>query len=390
MIHSENALKIILNHTKPGRFEEKKITESVGAVLAENIYSDLNIPPFNRSAMDGFAINSKDELETYTIIEDIPAGSIPRKTVKKGQAARIMTGAVLPKGTDKVVKVEDVESIAKRAMRILNFERKLNVSLAGEDVKKGQLILKSGARVRPQEVAMLATVGKVKVKVFRQPKIAVISTGSELVEPKKKPRLGQIRNSNGPMLIAQLMQRGINGKYLGIARDNFAATRRLINQGLREADILILSGGVSVGDYDFVREVLTSCGVKMHFTQVAIKPGKSTVFGTKEKKLIFGLPGNPVSVLITFELFVVPAIDKILGKKTNAPLMPMKLMKKFQRKDAQREQYYPVRIIRQGVLPLNFHGSAHMQALTQAEGIMQIKRGLKKFKKGIMVDVRPI
>lgn len=389
MIKATKALNTILKHSKSLGFEKISLSETLGRILAEDIRSDVNIPAFDRSAMDGFAINSKDSSKVFEIIEDIPAGKVPTKKIKKGQCSRIMTGAMLPKGADKVVKVEDTIVTGSR-LQVTSYEKKSNVSKRGEDVKKGQLILRKNSKIRPQEAAMLASVGKNKVKVTRKPKVAVISTGSELVEPIKKPKASQIRNSNSSMLLVQLKRRDIDGKYLGIARDNFAATKKMVKKGLAEADLLLLSGGVSVGDYDFVREVLTSCGVKVHFNKVAIKPGKPTVFGTKGKKLVFGLPGNPVSVLMIFELFVVPAIDKIVDRKTKDNFVPLKLLKDFQRRDSKREQYYPVRIKVKGALPLEFHGSAHMQALTQADAVMRIKTGVKKIKKGTIVHVRSI
>ncbi|PIS29333.1 hypothetical protein COT42_05745 [Candidatus Saganbacteria bacterium CG08_land_8_20_14_0_20_45_16] len=409
MIKAAKALNIVLKHAKSLGTEKIPLSATLGRVLSENIYSDIAMPPFDRSAMDGFAVNSKDKSKAFEIIEDIPAGKVPKKMIKFGQCARIMTGAMLPKGTDKVIKVEDSEpatksrgsSTFKEPKVLLSGSLKSNVSKAGEDIKKGQLILKKGTKLRPQEAAMLATVGKTKVKVLRQPRVAVISTGSELVEPNHKPKAGQIRNSNASMLLLQLKRQGIDGQYLGIARDNFVATRKLIQKGLKQADILLLSGGVSVGDYDFVREVLKSCGVKVHFNKVAIKPGKPTVFGTKGKKVVFGLPGNPVAVLVIFELFVVPALDKIVGRRTKDNFTPMKLLKDFKRRDTKREQYYPIKITRGNrdfqsqvpdtfAAPLVFHGSAHMQALTKADGIMQIKNGIKNVKKGAMVNVRPI
>lgn len=390
MISSKTALNIILKHSNSLGSEGVELSETLGRVLAEDVRSDVDIPAFDRSAMDGFAVNSNDKSKMFEIVEDIPAGKVPKKTIGTGQCARIMTGAPLPKGADRVIKVENTRQIKNYKLQVTNYENKTNVSPRGEDVKQGQLILRKGTKIRPQETAMLATAGKNKVKVNKLPRVAIISTGSELVEPFKNPKPGQIRNSNSSMLLVQLKRRGINGKYLGIAQDNFAATRKLILKGLAESDILILSGGVSVGDYDFVREVLKNCGIRVHFNKIAVKPGKPTVFGAKGKKLVFGLPGNPVSVLVIFELFVVPAIDKIVGRKTKSAFFDMKLLDDFQRRDAAREQYYPVKINELGALPLNFHGSAHMQALTQADGILRIKRGVKHIKEGTIVDVRPV
>ena len=390
MITPSKALKIIFEHAKPLGIEEIDMADSLGRVLAEKVYADVDIPAFNRSAMDGFAINSKDVANVFKIIEDIPAGYVPKKKIKFGQCARIMTGAMLPEGSDKVIMVEDTKPIFNSQFLILNFGNKSNISLQGEDVKQGQLILKKGTKIRPQEAAMLATVGKTKIKVCRQPKVTVISTGSELVEPAKKPKLGQIRNSNGSMILLQLKRLGISAKYLGIARDNFAATENLVRQGLKEADVLILSGGVSFGDYDFVEDVLKKCGVKILFNKVAIKPGKPTTFGVMGKKIVFGLPGNPVSVLVVFELFVRPFIDKQVNHPAKNIFSGYKLLSDFKRKSVKREQYYPVVINNNGVSPIEFHGSAHMQALTIASGIMRVPSGKTFIKKGSQVDARPI
>lgn len=390
MIEIKEALKTVLSQAKLLGMEKKGFSESLDYILAEDIYSDLDIPSFDRSAMDGFAINSKDPSKIFEIIEDIPAGIAPKKTIKFGQCARIMTGAMLPQGADRVVKVEDVWQETRYKIQVAKWDSKLNVSKKGEDVRAGEKVLGKGTKIRSQEIAMLATIGKMRITVFKLPKVAIISTGSELVESFQKPKLGQIRNSNGPMLLAQLKKNGINAKYLGIAKDNFGLTVKLIKKGLASSDILILSGGVSVGDYDFVKAALKKCGIKIQFNKIAIKPGKPTVFGTCGKKLVFGLPGNPVSVLITFELLVVPALDKIMGRKTKIIFQKNNLLQDFSRRDAQREQYVPIIVTEKKVKLVSFHGSGHMQALTIANGLMQIRKGIRKISKGTLVNVRPI
>lgn len=391
MIKPVKALKIILEQAKPLGIEEIAVLDSLDRVLTEKIYSDVDIPAFHRSAMDGFAINSKDPSKVFKIIEDIPAGKVPGKRIKFGQCARIMTGAMIPRGADKVVKVEDTKLLTANSLRLTAFEEKTNVSPRGEDLRKGSLVFRRGKEIRPQEAAMLAMVGKTRVKVYRLPKAAIISTGSELVEPKQKPELGQIRNSNSTMLLLQLKRLGIRAEYLGIAKDDFDATKEIIQRGLNFADLLILSGGVSVGDYDFVAKALEACGVKILFDKVAVQPGKPTTFGRKNDKYIFGLPGNPVSVFVAFELFVVPLIDCLTNRKTGDKLVKTKLIGDFERKHADREQYYPVAFFESvGAFPLDFHGSAHLFALTCSNALMRIKKGVKTLKEGEMVDVRPI
>ena len=379
-----------MKSTPKPQVEQVPLLDSLDHILAENVYSDIDMPPFDRSAMDGFAINSKDTSKTFEIIEDIPAGYVPKKCVGKGKAARIMTGAMLPTGADKVVKVEDSERISNIEFRISNIEDKSNISQKAEDVKKGQLILKRGTLIRPQEAAMLATVGKTSVKVYRQPKVAVISTGSELVEPSKRPKPGQIRNSNGSMLMLQLKRLGIQAKYLGIARDNFNSTVTLIKKALKDADIVIMSGGVSVGDYDFVEKALKKCGVKILFNKVAIQPGKPTTFGVKGKKVVFGLPGNPVSSQVIFELLVGPFIDKLVGRAVKDKFKRYKLLADYKRRNAKRELYIPVIFKGDGVLPVEYHGSAHMLAMTKAQGIMRIPVGMNHLEKESMVHARLI
>ncbi|OGC08949.1 hypothetical protein A2246_00575 [candidate division WOR-1 bacterium RIFOXYA2_FULL_37_7] len=391
MILPKKALNIILSHARIMEIEEIDISDSLGRVLAEKVYADADIPPFNKSSMDGFAIKSSDKSETFEVIEDIPAGKIPQKKIKTGECARIMTGAMVPQGADKVVPIEDTIHITKNTIHITRFSEKLNISKKGEDIKKEALILKLGYEICPQEIAVFSTIGKTTVKVYKLPKISIISTGSELVEPKEIPQKGQIRNSNGPMLLAQLKRLGIKGNYLGIAKDDFKATKSLIEKGLEESDILILSGGVSVGDYDFVKEALKKCEVEIIFDKIAIKPGKPTTFGVKGSKYVFGLPGNPVSVFIVFELFVTPFINKLSNKKTKDKFEKSELLISFKRENADREQYYPVRYFKSiGTLPIDFHGSAHLHALTTANALMHIKKGVKKIKEGTVVNVRPI
>lgn len=386
----KEALSIILKHARPLGVENIDLSFSLGRILAENVYSDIDIPPFDRSAMDGFAVNSKDPSTHFAIIEDIPAGKIPKKRIDRGTCARIMTGAMIPKEADRVIMAENTKLLEKNKIVILRHDNKLNISNKGEDIKIRELVLQKGSTIRPQEAAMLATVGKTNVKVLKLPEIAVISTGSELVEPHNKPKSGQIRNSNSPMLLLQLKKLGINGKYLGIAKDTMRATEKLIKNGLRHADILIITGGVSAGDYDFIYNALKKCGVKILFNRVAVKPGKPTTFGIKGRKLIFGLPGYPVSSLISFNLFVAPAIDKIAGGNEKDRIIKSIILKDFYRRDTKREQYYPVRLTKNGAVPLEFHGSGHMHALTMADGFLRIKAGIKKIKKGSAVYVRSI
>jgi molybdopterin molybdotransferase len=320
MLEFSAALKKVLGKTKLLPGETVPLSESLGRVLAGDIRAKDPVPPFRKSTMDGYAVIQADlkplrdgrgvELE---VIEDIPAGRFSHKSLKPGQAVRIMTGAPLPRNADCVVMVEDTE-IHGRMVRIKSKVRLgENTGEIGEDVRKGDLVLTKGQTVDPAGLGMMASLGLTRVKVGRRPKVAVLVTGDELVEAGEKPGLGQIRNSNGPALVALARQAGAEVRYLGIARDRKFDLKLKIGRA-EGCDILVLSGGVSVGDYDLVKDQLREFGVRPVFWKVRIKPGKPLFFGVKAGQLVFGLPGNPVSAMLTFALFVKPALDKMTGK----------------------------------------------------------------------------
>jgi molybdopterin molybdotransferase len=319
MIDYRKALREVVAKAKPLRPESVPLADALGRTLARDIRAREPIPPFSKATMDGYAVRAADtrpaknpvELE---VVEDLPAGRVSRKAVGPGQAARIMTGAPLPKGSDAVVMVEDTE-LTEGGVRILIGVRPgENIGEAGEDVRKGDLVLNKGADIGPAEVGMLAALGQAFVPVARRPVVAVIATGDEIVEPGRRTRPGQIRNSNGHALRAMALRAGARADYLGIARDRNASLKRKIGKA-RRADILVLSGGVSVGDYDLVKDELRSLGVRPVFWRVRIKPGKPVFFGLHGRQLVFGLPGNPTSAMVTFHLFVRPAIGKMLGRR---------------------------------------------------------------------------
>jgi molybdopterin molybdotransferase len=271
--------------------------------------------------MDGYAVRAGDthpgaggKSVELVVVEDLPAGHISRKPLGSGQAVRIMTGAPLPKGADAVVMVEDTEKAGTRVKIFRAVAPGDNIGRAGEDLEKGDLILEKGGLIGPAEVGMLAALGLASVRVIRRPKLAVIATGDEIVEPGEKAGPGCIWNSNGYSLLSLALEAGTEASYLGIARDRASQLRVKIGRA-KDADILVISGGVSVGDYDLVKEELRGLGVRPVFWQVRIKPGKPTFFGVRGRQLVFGLPGNPTSAMVMFHLFVRPAIDLMLGRK---------------------------------------------------------------------------
>jgi len=325
MIEFEEARALALSALKTRPPESVLLAGALGRTLARDIKARENIPPFDKATMDGYALRAediraagKDAAVELEVLEDLPAGRVSRRSVGRGQAVRIMTGAPLPKGADAVVMVEDTERsggrvIIRRAVRPAD-----NTGQAGEDLKKGELVLERGAVIGPAETGMLAATGLARVPVVRRPKLAVIATGDEIVEPGERKAAGQIRNSNGPALLAMALRAGADAKYLGIARDSSSSLRAKLARA-KGADILVLTGGVSVGDYDLVKDELRAAGVKPVFWQVRIKPGKPVFFGRRGSQLVFGLPGNPTSAMVTFLLFVQPAIERLLGRTNPGP-----------------------------------------------------------------------
>jgi molybdopterin molybdotransferase len=322
MIDYREALREVVARAKPLPADSVPLAYALGRTLARNVRAREPLPPFSKATMDGYAVRAVDTLPAgrsgaveLDVIEDLPAGRVSLRALAPGQAARIMTGAPLPGGADAVVIVEDTEKAGGRVRILRAVSQGDNIGQAGEDVQKGDLVLEKGDLVGPAEVGMLAALGHASVRVARRPEVAIIATGDEIVEPGRKTRPGQIRNSNGPALRAMTLEAGAKADYLGIARDKNSSLKLKI-QRARKADILVLSGGVSVGDYDLVKDELRGFGVRPVFWRVRIKPGKPVFFGLHSRQLVFGLPGNPTSAMVTFHLFVRPAIDKMLGRRT--------------------------------------------------------------------------
>jgi len=388
--------EIVLRHGRPLPPEVVPLTSSsLGLVLAEDVASDLDMPPYDKALMDGYAVRAADlaggqaELE---VVEEIMAGHTPARPVGAGQAARIMTGAPIPSGADAVVAVERTRLLEATRVRIEVGPPKpgQHILRRGAETRKGEVVFTAGTVLRPQEFGVLATVGRTAVQARPAPVVALMTTGDEVVEASQQPGPGQIRNGNSPMLAAQIVRAGGVPRYLGIARDLVESLRRLIAEGLR-SPMLVLSGGVSAGLADLVPGVLRDSGVEPHFHKVAMKPGKPIFFGTRGETLVFGLPGNPVSSFACFELFVRPAIRRMRGHADAGPKWVDATLAENFSYPTDRPTYHPAWLdwSESGwrVRAVPWFGSADLRGLTRANSLVLLEAGSRQYTAG---ESRPV
>jgi molybdopterin molybdotransferase len=391
MITIEQALGTAFSKANPLGNELVDLLHSSGRILAQDIFADLDVPPFNKSAMDGYACRKVDLGNELSLLEIIPAGFSPTKTIGLNQCSKIMTGAKVPEGADTVFMVEYSHETTPGKVMFIGEKTNSNICLKGEDLKLGDLVLKKGIQIKPQHIAILATVGCTNPLVSKSPVLGLISTGSELVNPEETPSPSQIRNSNGPQLYTQSTKYGFSVNYYGIVPDDEKLTTQVIQQSIAENDVTILSGGVSVGDFDFVPQIIRKLGFEIHFSKISIKPGQHTTFASKGNKYIIGLPGNPVSSFIQFEVFVLPFLWKLMNYNQPEIRLPLPMSHEFKRKRTDREECLPVQLTNENEVKLvNYHGSAHIHAYYQAFGFITLAAGKTEIRKGEMVYVRPL
>ena len=390
MIPYEEAYQIVIDSANVLGTETKPLIDAVGCILAQDVPADMNMPPFNKSAVDGYACRKADLGSEMKLVETIAAGQIPSLSIGKGQCAKIMTGAMVPEGADTVIMVEQTEKITENLIRFTGEKTSPNICFLAEDISAGQVVLKKGTLLRAQELAVLASFGYTNPLVYRKPLISVISTGNELVEPEITPDRAQIRNSNATQTIAQIRTIGAEFEYFGIAKDTEADTRQKLEEAFAHADIVLLSGGVSMGEFDYVPKVLQELGVNILFKSIAVQPGRPTVFGVRNHQYIFGLPGNPVSSFVQFELLVKPLIYHLMGHSFKPGMLNLPMGQSYNRQKSNRKTLLPVEIREGKVFPVNYHGSAHIHSYVAANGIVALEIGKTTLKTGEMIDVRQL
>ena len=400
MISLEAALSQILAAIHPLGMEKVNLLDALGRVIGEDIAASRSIPPKNNAAMDGYALRSADirgaspeKPVVLDVIEDIPAGAIPQKRVGQGQAARIMTGAPVPDGADAVLRMEDTEKDGQRVRVFVEALEGQDIRLAGEDVRPGEKVISRGDIIRPAEIGMLAALGRSFISVYQKPLIAILATGDELVDVDENPSPWQIISSNSYALAAQVLDCGAIPVQIGIAKDTREDLVAKFKSAMR-ADIIISSGGVSVGDYDLVKEIMKEVGNNMQFWQVAMRPGKPLAFGSLEGIPIFGLPGNPVSSMVSFEQFVRPSILKMMGHRNLFRKTVRALLKESIDKKKGARHFIRAHIIfedgRYRAVSTGEQGSGILKSMVQANGLIVLPEDAASVKAGDMVTVQLI
>lgn len=390
MIRIEEAYKLVTGAVVKMSTERVDIRECLHRVLAEDVISDVDMPPFNKSAMDGYACRMDDIARPLKLIETIPAGKTPEKKIGKGECSAIMTGAPVPEGADCVIMVELTKKDQNGNIIYTGNTTKSNIAKQAEDVSRGDILIEKGTFIEPQHIAILAATGYDNPEVAIKPKVGVISTGDEIVEPNEEPGTSKIRNSNAYQLVAQVQKCGATANYIGIARDNEQATYEIISKALNDNNVIILTGGISMGQFDFIPKVFDKLGAKVLFQTLAVQPGKPTLFGKIGSRRIFGLPGNPVSAFNTFELLVRPYLRLSMGAESGWNMVKLQMGAPYTRKKTNRDSFLPVSIEQGKVYPKDYHGSAHLQAITHADGFIMIPMGTSTLDEGTEIDVRQI
>ena len=394
LLSYQEALERLLPRVPSPLSVRTPLLSSLGKVLARSVSADRDLPPFDKSFMDGYAVRSQDAVSPSAklkIVGTVAAGSSSLPTVGIGEAAQIMTGAPLPPGADAVQMVEKTRALDGALVELTEAVRPgQNVSFRGTEVKCGDVVLPAGRYIGAADIGVLATFGRTEVEVLKAPKAVIISTGDELVSVDQSPSFGQIRNSNGPMLWALCQELGVEAEVFPAVRDNPGEIAEAIDEALK-SDLVLLSGGVSMGEYDYVYRVLGERGVDLIFHKVAVKPGKPIYVGKKAASMVFGLPGNPVSAFVTFQLFVRPSVRRWMGYDSGSlPRIEATLSQNVKQKPG-RTFFKPARAFwRQGrfeVEPVETKGSADLAGFCNANSLLVMEADCAFLAQGSKVPV---
>ena len=389
----DEALALIAAEARPLPPREVGLRDALGLVLAADVSSDVDSPPHDKSMMDGYAVISSDRTSERRVVEEVVAGVVPTQTVVSGTATRIMTGAPMPAGADAVVPVEQSTLLENGEVQFaaLNCRPGQHIMRRGESVRAGQVVIKSGATIRALEIGIGAEAGCGRVLVVPRPRVAVLPTGNELVPIETKPSAGKIRNSNGPMLAAAVREADDEAEEMDVAGDDRQSLATAIASALA-AEVVLLSGGVSAGTMDLIPSVLESLGVKKVLHKVAIKPGKPIWFGVKShgngrQTLVFGLPGNPLSSFVCFQVFVRPALAALAGRRfAGLPSVRVRLASEV-RHTGGRETFSPVKQSGEEVEPLAWRGSSDLAAWAAADGLLRLPAEGVLLRAGQIVEI---
>ncbi|CAM3282792.1 gephyrin-like molybdotransferase Glp [Filibacter tadaridae] len=392
------AIQRVIDRVQPLGSEKIALAEAYGRILAEPIIAKHDVPPFDKSPYDGFAIRSEDSLGAsgenriaFTVIDHIGAGQLAKRSLAKSEAIRIMTGAPIPDNADAVVMLEQtVETETGFTLR-KPFIANENISAQGEDAKKGEELIQSGTFIHPGTIALLATFGYAEVIVAKKPIVGILSTGTELLDVQEELVPGKIRNSNGPMIAAQLARMGLDSKSYGMLADDLDACTATVKQALRETDVLITTGGVSVGDFDYLPAIYERLGADVLFNKVAMRPGSVTTVALADKQFLFGLSGNPSACFTGFELFARPVLLKMMeSEKVYLPYAKAVLGEDFKKANPFTRfirAIYESTPAGATVRPAGFNKSGAVSSIARGNAIIVLPGGTRGYETGTEVDV---
>jgi molybdenum cofactor synthesis domain-containing protein len=398
MIPIGDAIRIVLEQTPKLVIESVALSDSLGRILAEDIIADTDLPPFDRAQMDGYAVRAADVTNTparLRIVGESSAGSGWHHEMKAGEAVRIMTGAPVPVGADAVQQVELTREANGEVEILEPVVSGRSIVRRASEIKAGATVLRAGEDIKAAMIATLASFGYAQVKVGRRPRVAVMATGSELVDVDQKPGRDQIRESNNHTIAAYVALAGATVARLPLAVDDTEELKKQIGKAAEESDVLITSGGVSMGVYDFTKAALKELGAEIYFERVALRPGKPTVFARLGNTLVFGLPGNPVSVAVTFNLFARTALRAMQGAKQPELIEETAVLARDLKGSIERESYLPavLRTDEKGTLlaePLKWGGSSDFVAFARATALINVPKGVKSIEAGNCVTIVPL